>query len=138
RELLSRHNAVATAVLGEGERFVLFDARFGDDTVSWDLPGIEPTAFAEVPQLAYRSNEDTEGLLTRFAAVETTWRRSAFDDLMRAVAVCRTRAFFANLRLGTAYAPYDGGADVFVSSPEAVGPSRSAWRRWLSFREDGL
>jgi hypothetical protein len=35
RELLSRHNAVATAVLGEGERFVLFDARFGDDTVSF-------------------------------------------------------------------------------------------------------
>jgi hypothetical protein len=45
---------------------------------------------------------------------------------------------FANLDLCTAFAPYDGGADLFVQSTAHVAGHRNRWARWLSSREDQL
>jgi hypothetical protein len=141
RELLQRHNEVATAVLGEGSQCVLFavsyDEQPGPADMS-DLPCVDGSAVLQVPQLSFRPSDELVPLWARVAAIVMSWRRGALDPLLREVAEDRTRVIVANLGLGTAYAPYDGGADLILGSAEAVGPAKAAWRPWLSERADGL
>ncbi len=64
-----------------------------------------------------------------------TWRAGVFDAVLRRVAEDESRAVFVALDSGAVFAPYDGGADVFVSDPERF---CARFRRWLSPRRDGL
>jgi len=75
----------------------------------------------------------------QFFGLQVTWNRSAFDKLIFAAADDQTGpVLFANTATQTNYAPYDGGADLFFSSPTAVEVAKSEFRLWLSARADGL
>lgn len=125
-ELLRRHNEAATAVLGEHEECVLFAG-----TYAHDLPVIEGISFVAVPEL---SIDDMT-----FAAAPCSWKRTRFDSLIAAVADERAGpVLFANFSRRSAYAPYDGGADLFLDSAERVLPLKTKWSAWLSPRNDEL
>lgn len=75
----------------------------------------------------------------QFFAFATVWKSHAFDPLILAVADEKTGPIlFANLVKASAYAPYDGGADLFFPSASAVKPARVYFTDWLSSRTDGL
>lgn len=139
-ELLRRHNEVATVVLGEGEECALFVTTFGEHGAALterELPVIHDATFVDVSELA--TEQKSEPLSANVAVALVSWRRNHFDSLIRAVADESAGAvLFANFRRSTAYAPYDGGADVCVGAPEQVAPGRKQWSGWLSPREDGL
>jgi len=66
-------------------------------------------------------------------------QETEYDALIRLVADDEApRLLFAGVARATIYAPYDGGADLFFSSPTAVEVAKSEFRPWLSAREDGL
>jgi len=72
-------------------------------------------------------------------ATPVIWQPHAFDHLIRAVAdEDHGPALFANIQHRTAYAPYDGGADFFLDSPESASWLKRQWASWLSSRADGL
>lgn len=134
RELLRRHNDVATAVLGEGEACVLFATTFaerGTIPETGGLRDIQETRFTRIPALS--TNDAT------VAAAPVVWRRSFFDTLILSVAEDTSGpVLFANFGRCAAYAPYDGGADLFVDRAESVALLKDRWSGWLSARADGL
>ena len=90
-------------------------------------------------KFTYILTHGTEDDEIQFFATPATWRTNAFDNLLSAVADDRTGPllFFNPLR-GTAFAPYDGGADLFLSSPQEANDLRTQVWPWLSQRPDGL
>jgi hypothetical protein len=134
-EVLRRYHQTASEVLGEGSHCVLFATRF-DDEQHWDAPVDGPLRghrFAHV-----MAQDDADDKLN-FFATETTWQAHAFDELLTAVAddQCRHLLFFNPLRK-TAFAPYDGGADLFLATHEDAIAAKTRFEAWLSARPDGL
>ena len=152
REICRRHHAAATAVLGAAADCILFAARYSHRADGADLtePARAPHAphapaaltasglhFAQLPALAFRGEGDDT--VAHFFSAQTTWHPGAHDALILAVAEEATAGLlWANLQRGTAYAPYDGGADLFFASPSDVPAATRRFHDWLSARQDGL
>jgi hypothetical protein len=140
-EVLYRYRQIASEVLGEGSHCVLFASRFGDER-HWDVPADGPLRghrFAHVMTEGDGDGDGDGGERRQFFAAETTWRASAFDELLTAVAddQCAHLLFF-NPQRRTAFAPYDGGADIFVATREDALAAKNRFEAWLSARPDRL
>lgn len=140
QELLRRHNHVATTLLGEGEECLLFVATLGQQPGSPsepEVPSLDAAAFFRVPELLVpETAEDPE---VEVAVTIVSWHANRFDPLITAVADGRAGpVLFANCDRRAAYAPYDGGADLFLDSPERVAQMKITWTNWSSPRHDGL
>lgn len=134
-ELLNRHNTVAAYVLGEGNQCSVFVTRFGENR-EWSDSNLS-SLMGGIPTHAFASEDLDEPM--QFFSQQVTWRRSAFDALICAVAEEKTGPIlFVNTATQSIYAPYDGGADLFFPSSAAVAAARAQFRSWLSAREDGL
>lgn len=137
-ELLLRHNAVATSLLGSDADCILFFCDFPSEPAT-ALLGLLPAASRVpyyLPELARLTNEYEQ---LRIGATCVAWHSGSFDEILRARTDDRIGpTLFANLDRGTAFAPYDGGADLFFASREQVAESRVLWGSWLSPRNDGL
>ena len=139
-EVLRRHNAVAAEVLGRGASCSLIVSRHvvAAETINWrdesKLLGykLEPTPVWGRPPC------DNDGFY-EFAVSTVVWTSGAFDHLIRAVADDRESnlVFFSQIT-DEVYAPYDGGADLFVRNTPRRHQLRDRWSRWLSSRRDGL
>jgi hypothetical protein len=138
-EVLRRYHQTASEVLGEGSHCVLFATRFGDER-HWDAPIDGPLRGHRFAHVMAQDGEDCDGgERLNFFAAETTWQAGAFDELLTAVAddQCRHLLFF-NPKRRTAFAPYDGGADLFLATREDALTARTRFEAWLSSRPDGL
>lgn len=122
-------------MLGEGCKCSLFITRFGENR-EWSDTTLLPL-IGDIPSHAIESEDPDEPI--QFFGLQVTWSRSAFDKLICAAADDQTGPIlFANTASQTIYAPYDGGADLFFSSPNATQVVKSKFRSWMSRREDGL
>lgn len=137
--ILGRHNEVADELLGEGEPIVIFRGQFittRSSVLPSDLPGVGVDTFrvdaltTEVPGMER---------LIGFVAAETRWKAGEFDTLIRARSDDVVGPLlFANLGKRTAYAPYDGGADLFFATAAERDAARIRWGDWLSKHPDGV
>lgn len=136
-EVLRRHNTVATATLGNNAHCILFIAHFSDspNNIAPNDYFPENLSFAHIFTLD--SNEEHDDI--QLFAAEIHWTQGAFDSVILARAEDEIPPIlFANLDRRTAYAPYDGGADLILTSSDAIASAKRIWSQWLSFREDGL
>lgn len=137
-ELLSRQNTAATTILGIDAECLFFFSEFPDQSASMLLdllprPRPKPTW---LPELARLANEYDD---LRIGALPVTWTPGLFDELLRARADDDVAPIlFANLDRASAFAPYDGGADLFLASPIDVPVLRQRWSSWLSQSVDQL
>jgi hypothetical protein len=142
-ELLRRQNEVATTTLGSEDACVLFAGEFADAAGAAEapiLPEFDRAIWVAVPELCTPDDDaPPEPAWIRIAAAPVLWAAGRFDALIRATAVGEAGpVLFANLGTGQAYAPYDGGADLFFRTSQQVEMMRERWRTWLSTRRDGL
>lgn len=138
-ELLARQNAVATAVLGADEECTFFCCEFPGEPASriLDLLPAPSSALAWLPELASLADDYYEEI--RIVATTVLWSPQRFDALIRARADYEIGpVLLANLRRHTAFAPYDGGADLFLDSPRSIPMLTRRWSSWLSAHPDGL
>lgn len=132
--LLTRHNAVATAVLGIGAKCLLIVGRPEGDP-QWQserqtLPGIKETTFA----LFQSVSDEDEPVQTamNFWCAPVRWHPERFDELLRAVADDEEEFIvFASLQSGEIYAPYDGGADLILQSSTRCDELKQKFGAWL-------
>ncbi|NUP10195.1 MAG: hypothetical protein HOW73_29445 [Polyangiaceae bacterium] len=136
-ELLSRQNAAATTILGLDAQCILFFCDFPDSTSSKLLKLLaDPPQPSWLPELAALTDAYEQFEL---GALAVTWKSGQFDGVLRARADDDVGPLlFANLTHRTAFAPYDGGADLFLASPQQVMEYRRRWSDWLSPRADQL
>jgi hypothetical protein len=140
-ELLRRHNEAASEILGSGDAILFVHAWGGIDSFSsvfanfvWAAQTDLATAKAV---LVPNSESPDESLVV--AGCLISWSAGHWDPLLRDVADDRLSSIVLfNPRSGEVYAPYDGGADIFVAKATRVGELRDRWRAWLSPRPDGL
>lgn len=138
-ELLRRHDTVASTLLGSSDECVLYVASYDED-----LPAIDGVTLTPLPELAVFEPADPEFGVDEpsriyAGAARVVWSMDRFEPLIRAVAETRADGgVFVNFQRHTAYAPYDGGADVFLDTPRSVSRMKKQWRPWLSAHPSGL
>lgn len=145
REVLNRHNSVARYLLGEGADCILFSVRFGDGERWSDHTQPADSRYArEFLWLDKRAQEhvgsfETEDGLCQMFASRQHWKSGDFDRLilMSARGIAGP-CLFASTVAARAYAPYDGGADLFFPSPGDVEVARDVFRGWLPTTPSGL
>ena len=122
--LLKRHNELAEAVLGNGTQCWLSwygqehaDRFIGTRVCDYDEKWIKTTVYA----------------------VQVNWRTGYFDSFIQKVADDElSSSIFMDCLSGDVYAPYDGGADVFIHEQQKRVDIRERFTAWLSPFEGGL
>ncbi|WP_328433241.1 DUF3885 domain-containing protein [Streptomyces sp. NBC_00425] len=73
------------------------------------------------------------------SATRRPWRRGCIDELLRDVADYETAGVLVtDTRMQRIHHPYDGGADVFLATPEERDRLRDRHADWLSSHPSGL
>lgn len=143
-ELLRRHNAVATDLLGEGAPCAVVVFHACDVEKSSGLGVRTGLTQAELPRIGKLPSElwDADhGVFVEPVCLfggAVTWRSGAFDAFVSAVADNQVCGLIAAVDTGAVYAPYDGGADLFFPSTWERDAARSRYRQWLSEHPEGL
>lgn len=143
RELLRRHNAVATAILGEGapvEVVVTYaNGYLGEDEPA-SVTSLGAGIAADWAHAWASSGEYLDELEdTVFALGEIFWRSGEFDSLIEDAAAARTAPLLlVATGTGRVYSPYDGGADLFAQDEWERRALRAQFESWVSARPDGL
>lgn len=138
-EVLHRHNAVASALLGDDEPIVVLATGYSDTEVPV-APADPPAVLAalELVHLDTRAVEDP-GLYWHFWAAPTRWRPGRFDDLLTRIARDEIQnVLLINPDRRCVYHPYDGGADVLAADMFMCDSLRRDFRPWLSKLPSGL
>lgn len=135
-ELLRRHNAVIMAVL-EAAPSVLLGYEFrGVGRLPVDDP-LAPWLPAAPPVMRIAPEDDDSEATSVFAGL-LSWAPGLLDGPLLAVANDQLRLLLLNWSTGAAYAPYDGGADLFWPSRAERERARTRFANWLSSDPSGL
>ncbi len=131
QEVLHRHNVVASEVLEENVACALFVPDYALEKLKPVFPEVlSATLFC------HYENEDAE--ITQ-KALRVTWEPHQFDPILRYIAndeICY--GSWMNLKSGEIFAPYDGGANLFLNSTQRRDELRTRNSAWLSCHPEGF
>lgn len=134
--LLSRHNQVATDILGENSDCLLIVTQYGNGGLIFPFLPTNHN-FSRVYQ--YDEEEDPAAEPAISWATNITWGNHAFDQIILAVANDEAYdTLFISPSSGGIYAPYDGGVDLFHIDPARIENIRQKYQHWASRRPDGM
>ena len=133
--LLERYNTVLDELFMGKEVYVI--------TPTWttepDVPHYQPDA-AYWQSLLTTDDPDPEfRTYCHLFAVERSWQTGCIDDLLRDVADEKTAGvMITDTQIQRIHHPYDGGADVLLTSIEERDQMRDRHATWLSKHPSGL
>src|SRR5690606_5681238 len=121
-ETYRRHSEVATHILADGAECALLI--FRESAGPCDGPAVPAAGIAreELPStlpLPATPWDEHDGYFVGpvvLAGAVVRWRASEFSGFIAAVADDAAKGLIVNLANGRVYAPYDGGADLFLES----------------------
>ena len=142
-EILRRHNTLLSSLLGHGQMYALITTGYSHSP--------EPIrSYSQLEKLV-GSNEhwltlplhelegDSDPNYWHFFFSEKSWRYQSMDQLLRLVADgVVSNVLFLNRQRHCLYHPYDGGADIFVSSDSLRSAIKQSHEAWLSSHPEGL
>jgi hypothetical protein len=136
-EIYRRHSEVATQVLGDDAECALLI--FRESAGRWhsaavraagighdDLPSTVP-----LPAKLWDEHDGYFVVPVELAGAVVRWRASEFSGFIAAVADDAAKGLIVNLANGRVYAPYDGGADLFLESESERVRVREQFGAWL-------
>ncbi len=129
-ELLRRQNALVTDVLGDGTPCRFIFGYYGEEA---QLPADVVSALrALAPEFLTTIDPRDAGTVEAYPLMlaSITWEPGSLDPILLAVAddVLETPLLVSS-DLQRVIAPYDGGVDVIVETPERRSELMRAWRR---------
>lgn len=137
--MLERANTLASRVLGEGSDcwLVQADPNFGDAA---NDPGQHRSITERGLSFAFEHRGIEDGCTYRIYSKLVKWSSGAFNDLIaqRADDLLLVPTMWVSERNGAAFAPYDGGSDLFLNSGGDVAGLKREFSSWLSDHPDGL
>ena len=141
--LLERHNAVATEVLGHNSNCLLLVPRYVYvGSKKERLPRLKDSNFELFSEIKAEDEEEDyeaeDGIRRQVWCAPIIWLPHQFDFLIKTVARDRDRCLFVSVEKGEIYAPYDGGADLFLHSFERGDELKLRYKDWLSSHPVGL
>jgi hypothetical protein len=132
-ELLARHDAVATDVLGARAPCFLAVLDFGD------RQGWPPSLMRFPLSQAMENPGDEFDAASTILTCSGTWSSGVYEDVIRSIADDRDpRVLWFSPKTGHVYAPYDGGADLILADARERDEYRSRYGSWLGSGPGGL
>lgn len=134
----------AEEVVVLGRAYTLANATLGTGAGCWQIacrPDETSPPYWDVPAsgTAAMTLADDDGDLWRVHVLETHWRKGTLDSILLAIADDRTGpTMWMDRQTGKIFAPYDGGFDLFLSSPQEVEQLTAQFGDWLSDHPEGL
>jgi hypothetical protein len=134
--VLARQNTVVDAIIGTAECVLIGYDYAG----AYDLPANHLLAewLPDAPPVMRLAPEDEDSEATSLFAARMAWYDGMLDPALRAVADDQLRLLLLNWETGAAYAPYDGGADLFLPSEHERDRVREHFKRWLPPDPSGM
>lgn len=141
--LLARHNTVASDLLGDGSPCVLVTKAEYNPRVGRAAKGHVQFARLRVEPLvvvtANNPNDTGSGWSIPLVSTRLEWQPGALDDVLADVANALLGPFLiVSETTGRVYAPYDGGADLFLQSELERDEFKRKYDPWLSSHPSGL
>lgn len=139
--ILERAGTIARSVLGDNGPYYVFAYVYEPNP---DLPfAVEPNwRYHGIPlDKRFTCLEDAEPDAPRIVvfAGATQDLGASFDTAVLGISEdLSARALWVSPSTGNVFAPYDGGFDVILADPEGIAPLKTAHKKWLSKRDDGL
>jgi hypothetical protein len=137
--VLDRANKLASRVLGESSRCWLVQAEpeYGDAANDADACGTI-SEYGLAFEFEHPASEDDCGY--RIFAAPVDWAAGAFNDLIskRADDELPLPTMWISVVTGAAFAPYDGGSDLFLQTEEEAVKLKREFSTWLSDHPEGL
>jgi hypothetical protein len=135
-ELLRRHKAVATELLGEGRRCFLAVRDDPGERESW-TPACLALPFSSAMDVP--ANELTGEDACVIQVSEGVWTLGAYEPIVRDIAEDRgPRVLWLAPETGGVYAPYDGGADFILPDRAQRDALAVRYRDWAGTGPGGL
>lgn len=133
RELLRRHRTVADAVLGQGATCWMIRPELTLEQHEREtVPFAEALAAFDWKALDLGDSR-IDGRPAKLLGVPVPWDATALEPVLRAVADDLTGPLlFFSMETAQAYAPYDGGADLFFRTRSASQEAVRRWYLWLA------
>jgi hypothetical protein len=143
--LLARQNELAAEVLGEGEACWLVQSHWRTPVGTIEIADSQDPFWATrqyglAPTFTFvEDDDDDEAVVWLAYAAAQTWKRGRFDALLRDIADERAApTLWMSQSTGILFAPYDGGVDLFLSTPSDVVAISTKHSDWLSSHPAGL
>jgi hypothetical protein len=133
--VLERHNTVLDELFAGTEVYVITSVWTADP----DVPSNRPDT-AHWQSLLVTDDPDPEfRSYSHLFVTRRPWQRGCIDGLLRDVADEEVAdVLITDVRLQRIHHPYDGGADVFLATPEGRNQLRDQYAAWLSSHPSGL
>ncbi len=146
KTVIARANVMAYATLGREDAWLVTSA-FEDDDGCIEPPGPEIERWLQSRErrqkrrfqryalrptgMSFREDGE-DGVLAIYAA-PVRWGDLRFVPLLREIAMDAAHSswLWMSNRTGAVFAPYDGGADLFLPTAADVVQARSRWADWL-------
>jgi hypothetical protein len=141
--LLTRQNEIINDLFSDNEKVCLVTGEYNrcERTIFITDEVYNPYNFVLLDKIAmFEINPDEYDKedFYRPAFAETTWTLNSHDNLLKAIANDKTRAFFVSFDKNILVAPYDGGVDFILKDNHMRDNFKEKYKLWLSEREDGL
>lgn len=140
--ILDRQNELINDLMGEESEVVISFGLYSNDLTNNNYK--ELTDFGEFIKVftidlhKERPEEYEDEMYFDIYAKTETWTKGKRDEILKAIADDEIRAMFVSPSKKCIIAPYDGGVDVIVDSPEKRDRMKVKYSEWLSIREDGM
>jgi hypothetical protein len=142
-EILKRHNAVLSDLLGDNGEYVLLTTGYSTTPTparSYSQLGTldgDSKALFSIPK--HKLDGETDPYYWHFFMSERTWQPKSADELLKLVADNEiSNILFVGVNPGRIYHPYDGGADVILESQSVRNQKRDKYSAWLPRNPHGL
>ena len=141
--LLARHNTVASDVLGDGAPCVIVTKAEYNPRVGRPARGHVQFARLQLKPLvvvtANNPNDTGAGWPIPLSYARIEWQPGSLDDVLIDVANALLGPFLiVSEATARVYAPYDGGADLILRTPDERDEFRNRYQAWLSTHPSGL
>jgi hypothetical protein len=139
-EVLRRHNVVLDELLRPTDNFVLLSTGYSDES-SPVLPKLLQTdpALRQESRYAFSVKTDLGAPYWHFFISDQKWQSGDLDGvLMRIASDDIADVLVVGQKQKFVYAPYDGGADIFVRDSQTRTKLRALFSSWLPTSDSGL
>jgi hypothetical protein len=145
QQIIERHNTLLLDLLGDNRPFVLITTGYSE-TNEPVRPEAEAKGLVSESEwflsIAMHKLEDEVNAPPRywhFFMCEAVWRPGSKDRLLRMVADWElANILIVGVEQGCIYHPYDGGADIILSSERERDIKKKKYASWLSSHPSGL
>ncbi|HEY9882153.1 MAG TPA: hypothetical protein V6C98_00955 [Thermosynechococcaceae cyanobacterium] len=143
QEILKRHNALLTELLGKNDRYLLITVGYSKTVIpvrpEKELGRLVATNRHLLSLAIHKLEGEGDPNYRHLYINERVWIEHSMDDLLKMVADDEiANVMFIGVEQKCLYHPYDGGADIVLESEAARDILKKRYSAWLSNHPEGL